>query len=367
MKFELFAGNHTRKNCPVSFKIPTETISTAEEARKYMLKTEDGAILPCDCLEKDGKVQISFVVDYIGKSESVKLSLEATEEKARPRLRCVRTEREVSIYDEDKFVTQYYIGTDIPKPYLGPLRELYGSDITRLDFETKEHPHHRGVWVSHGEVNGVDTWNEPAGRHGFIKNLEIKDIYDGDCFAGFTAKNLWTDFSGKPLCEEETTYTFYAGCPELTLFDMSITLVASYGDVTLGATKEAGPLAVRMAESIKVMETGTMVNGAGGVNEKEIWMKRAPWVDYYGKASGKVCGIAILDNPENDAYPAWWHARDYGLMAPNNFHVGGERVISQGESMTWKYRIAAHNGDTKQAGIEGLFVDYISPPEIKAE
>ena len=190
-------------------------------------------------------------------------------------MRAEQTGRGVTLSDGGAFVTEYYTGTDIAKPYLGPLRERYGADVTRLDFEIKEHPHHRALWVSHGDVNGVDTWNEPAGTHGFIRNNRISGVYCGDALAAFTAENTWTNHEGGKLLDETTEYKLYATGAACTVVDVCITLAAAYGEVTLGPTKEAGPLAVRMAESIKVKNTGTMKNGVGGVNEDEIWMKRA--------------------------------------------------------------------------------------------
>ncbi len=369
MKITISAGPHTRRNCPVNCVVPADALRAVLGGEdKLIAKPSDGGkAVPCGFrFEKESAV-VTLILDFLAKGEAAEFELMSCDCSALPRMRCEKTARGVSVYDGKLQLTEYYTGTDIPKPYLGPIRERYGNDITRLDFTIKEHPHHRAIWVSHGDVNGVDTWNEPEGRHGYIRNKEIDDLYSGPVSAGFTAKNLWTDHGGTPLCGETTSYRFYACPPELSIIDMIITLSADYGEVRLGPTKEAGPLAVRMAESIKVTNTGTMESGAGGVNEKEIWMKRAPWVDYYGVANGHVCGIAILDNPENDMYPTYWHARDYGLMAVNNFYVGGQKVIPAGGAMTWKFRIIAHNGSTKEAGIKDRFSDYFAPPEAKAE
>ena len=136
--------------------------------------------------------------------------------------------------------------------------------------------------MSHGSVNGVDTWNEPAGRHGFERCEAIEDVVNGPAMTAFTAKNRWTDFGGAPLLSEVTRYTLYNTSPEARVIDIQITLKADFGDVTLGRTKEAGPLAVRMGDNLTVKNTGRMVNSYGGVNEKEIWMKRAEWMDYTG-------------------------------------------------------------------------------------
>src|ERR1700730_11347914 len=55
------------------------------------------------------------------------------------------------------FVTQ---GDDYAKPYLWPIRAWSGTVVTRYwpmdkthEGETKDHPHHRGLWFGQDEVN----------------------------------------------------------------------------------------------------------------------------------------------------------------------------------------------------------------------
>ena len=78
----------------------------------------------------------------------------------------------ISVDIDGKAFTEFFIGSEAPKPYLHPLRTASGVIVTR-DFpmekiagEATDHPHHRGLWFSHGDVNGIDFWmNEPpAGR-----------------------------------------------------------------------------------------------------------------------------------------------------------------------------------------------------------
>jgi hypothetical protein len=46
-----------------------------------------------------------------------------------------------------------------------PLRAATGTVVTRgypidasVPSETHDHPHHRGLWFTHGDVNGFDFW-----------------------------------------------------------------------------------------------------------------------------------------------------------------------------------------------------------------
>src|SRR5258708_2882600 len=64
-------------------------------------------------------------------------------------------------------------GGEAQKPYLWPLRTASGVEITRhWPMETvasepdekkyHDHPHQRGLWFAHDQVNGVDFWNNEA-------------------------------------------------------------------------------------------------------------------------------------------------------------------------------------------------------------
>jgi len=305
---------------------------------------------------------VCFVVPFLTAGGALPFTLEPCG--CAPAMSCEKTDGGVELLMRGVKFTGFCVRPDLPKPYLGPLSEAFGGQMTRLDFETREHPHHRSLWISQ-EVNGIDFWNEPAGVHGFVRNQSIDELVCGGAYTAFTANNLWTSHGGEPVMNEATRYTLYNTPREAALLDVDITFTASFGDVVLNSTKEAGPLAVRMAPGMSVSGgTGTMVSGTGGVNEPEIWMHRAPWLDYSGVIDTHACGVAILDHPDNFGFPTHWHARNGGLMAGNNFLRLGEMALKAGESVGWKYRIVIHNGDTKQADIQGRFEDFAFPPAV---
>ena len=100
---------------------------------------------------------------------------------------------------------------------------------------------------------------------------------------------------------------------------------------------------------------------------KEVWGKRAKWVDYWGPINEKVVGIALFDHPSNPRHPTWWHARYYGLVTANPFGAHafekkpegtGDMRIPSGESVMFRYRFLFHTGDFKQANIAGEFESF---------
>ncbi len=170
------------------------------------------------------------------------------------------------------------------------------------------------------------------------------------------------------MCNDVTTVAMTQPEEGVTYLDVNLTLIAAYGRVTLGATKEAGPIAVRMDENLRADRTGTLTNAWGAVGEDEIWMKRSDWNDYFGTTEGgHVAGVAVFDSESNAKYPTYWHSRNYGLFAPNRYYLGGEEIIEAGQSLNFKYRIVIHEGDTETAGIREKFIDWAAPAAVSAE
>ena len=360
MKFILKSGSHDRAHTPVVFRLPSEALP----GDALCVKTGGGQRIPATLQIEGGQAEVCFVVPFLPAGEALPFTLEACG--CAPAMACKKTARGVDLMMRGGKFTEYYTGQDLAKPYLGPLFEAYGGQMTRLDFDTREHPHHRSLWISQ-EANGIDFWNEPADVHGFVRNQSIENIVNSSAYTAFTADNLWTSHAGDPVMTETTRFTLYNTPREAALLDVDITFTASFGDVVLNATKEAGPLAVRMVPCMSVDGTGTMRSGTGGVNEPEIWMHRAPWLDYSGTIDTHACGVAILDHPGNFGFPTHWHARNGGLMAGNNFLRLGDRNLKAGESVSWKYRVVIHNGDAKAADIQGKFEDFAFPPVVENE
>jgi hypothetical protein len=271
--------------------------------------------------------------------------------------------------------TSLYFGPETTKPYLHPLRSASGKIVTRMypmeekDGEVKDHIHHRGLWFSHGDVNGVDFWaNDPSQQGPKKGKIVLKKL--GPVRSGKTgsveAVFEWVDFNGKALVRDERAYAFQAP-GDLRIVDIDITLTgiekAHFGD-----TKE-GVFAIRLATEMDGKHTGRMESADGKIGEKEVWGRPSPWVDYYGKVDGELLGVAIFDHPSNPKHPTHWHSRDYGLFAANVF---GERdfyrdktrdggvTLEPGQSMRFRYRVVVHPGDAKTARIADLYGEYIT-------
>lgn len=247
-----------------------------------------------------------------------------------------------------RLFTSYVFDPAIAKPYLGPIIMSNGQSVTRLDLTAKEHPHQRSIIIAVGDVsangmNNVDFWNEPENR-GRERHTGFTSVTNGVNIASFTAANIWESADGVPMLDEKRTFTFYAQSPACRYIDIHCDFTASMGEVVFGATKEAGPLGIRMADALRVDHGGHILNCYGAENEEECWGRCASWCSYYGSLDGLDCGVAVFDNEDNERYPTAWHSRNYGLFAANNLYFKGPLTIAAGETLTYKYRVAVFEG-----------------------
>lgn len=285
--------------------------------------------------------------------------------------------------DGTPFSTLFF-GADALKPYMHPLRAADGTAVTRgypmlnTPGEPHDHPHHKGLWFTHGDVNGIDFWS-PEGakdpnKKGRVVLDKVVEVKSGDKSGTMTLVFDWKTPDGKTLLTETRKTTIYSD-PKLRVVDFDITLKA-LDKAKFGDTKE-GTFAIRLAAPLDeptgkerpgiATPTGKMIDAEGKEGEKNVWGKRSPWVDYSGEINGEKLGIAIFDHPENPKHPAYWHSRSYGLFAVNIFGEhdyyndksrDGSLTLEPGQSWRFRYRVIIHPGGTAEAHIADLYHKY---------
>ncbi len=368
-KIKVLINNNTCRDCPVFYILPKKaSVLNGEPIEGLYMTDHNGHQVPLQWRDCGDTYKIYWILKSLPSQSTVEYVISSEgEERSDPGIEFVKKDKKIDVSINGEYFTSYVYGPTIAKPYLGPIINPYGDSYTRLDFDTKEHPHHRSLWVAIGDVNGIDTWNEPEGKYGKEIHKGFAKLEVGPVFGRIIADNVWTKYNEDPLIDERRIITLYNTSAQGRFIDLEVIFKASYGQVEFGPTKEAGPLGIRVAESMKVDNGGTMVNSNGGASEKECWGHRARWCDYNGMVEGKRGGIAVFDNPNNEGYPTHWHIRNYGLLAPNNFYFTGSKTLQPEEIMKYNYRIYFHSGDTATANVEGCYQDYISPPLLEPE
>src|SRR6478672_13162005 len=89
---------------------------------------------------------------------------------------------EIVVSVDGKPFTTFHYGADANKPFLAPLRSASGKIVTRrfpqqiVPGESHDHLHHRGLWFSYDDVNGVKFWeNDPSYTKGNIGKIVVRD------------------------------------------------------------------------------------------------------------------------------------------------------------------------------------------------
>jgi hypothetical protein len=287
--------------------------------------------------------------------------------------------RKLNIAISGKPFTTYHYGVKWVRPFLQPIMGPFGVNVTRNwpvdrggNGETNDHPHHKSLWVAHGECDTVDNWSENHG-HGYQRHRRFVSIMSGPVFGEFAARIDWCNAKDGKQFEETRRVRFYALPSGARLFDTAISFKMTEKDVTFRDTKEGGLLSVRVASAMDVPRGGRIENGYGGRNEREAWGKKAPWCDFSGVVDGRQVGIAVMDHETNPRYPTEWHVRNYGLMTANCFGWShfrpeaknrGDMRFRKGSTTSWRYRIYVHRGDAGKGKVRDRFLDFIAPPEV---
>ena len=224
-----------------------------------------------------------------------------------------------------------------------------------------DHPHHKGIWLSVDEINGIKFWNED----GRIKNVSREIIKPTGNPAVLKTVNHWVNEDGVPLLREDTLIKIYKN----RLMTYEVTFSAEHV-VEIGDTKE-GMFAIRLTNSMREMVAGgPVINADGASGTSAAWGKPSNWVDYKGPIDSTIFGVTLMDHPENP-WKSRYHVRNYGLFAVNPFGAGAytkgddvkavahHRVLKpKGERLSFKYGIYIHGGMTTEDEINQVYKQF---------
>ena len=379
MRVALPAQDRVLLSCPV--RLP---LGRAEAGRRlWRLTPDDGSpAVVAQVVEEDSGPVLLWVVEWLprgrGRAYEATPLPQGEAEGAKGVELHPRSEGAVEVSVNGAHLTTYRWGPDVARPYFYPLVGPHGHSLTRhfpmredVEGETHDHPHHRSLWVAHGDVNGVDNWSEGKG-HGRVRGRGEPRLSGGPVLGILEAENDWLAADGGKVCEELRRVRFYASGHGARVADSEICFRASEGDLRFGDTKEGGILSLRVAGTMKGKSGGIITTATGGRGEAEAWGNRAAWCDYSGLVAGDLVGVAIFDHPANFRHPTYWHVRDYGLMTANPFGLSyflgdperdGSLLVPAGGELTFRYRLYCHAGDARGGYVPEQYLNYAFPPQ----
>jgi hypothetical protein len=301
---------------------------------------------------------------------------------AKVKLVRVDDKQKVDVMVDGKLFTSYMYPSNMEKPFLFPVYAPNGSVITRgypiepRKGERIDHPHHIGIWFNHGNVNGLDFWNNssviPAGKKDAYGHIVVKQIVKAKKNVLEVVSN-WDDNKGNTLLVENTKYIF-SGDKNSRTIDHISTLTAANGPVTFTDNKE-GMFAIRVDRAFEMPSNESLIftddkgnpttvkatdntgvtgmyTSSSGLKGEKVWSSRNDWVMLSGTKDNVLTTMAVFDHPKNIGYPAHSHARGYGLFSTNNLGAtsyvpGDEKIIitlQKGESITLRHRFYVQSG-----------------------
>jgi len=256
-------------------------------------------------------------------------------------------------------------------PFLHPVLGTSGEHLTRgfpieaRPGEAHDHPHHKSLWLAHGNVNGHDFWHAKDGSRQ-IKVIGVPMISSGG--EGVACLALEWRADGEVQVKEQRTFRFGTNGAQRWI-DVESRLRAPSLPTVFGDTKE-GTSALRLAPGMRPDGAGACRNSEG-VEGGDIWGKPARWVSYWGpttsEAGEHVSFAAILDHPQNPRHPTTWHARKYGLVAANPFglhdFLGGQAgrgdwTLPAHTTATFRWRFLFGSGEPSTDLLDAEFARF---------
>lgn len=252
--------------------------------------------------------------------------------------------------------TCYKYGSLQKYPYFWPVNgPTSGQSVTT---ETSwPWPHHHSLFFGCDQVNGGNYWQD-SNERGQIVSQGPKIVVAEGSSVKIVDDCLWRQPGKDPIIRDRRTIVISAPRDDLRLIDFEITLDPLV-DIRIGRTNHS-LFSARMAPELSVDSGGTLINAQGDLTEKGTFGVASPWCDYSGTREGITEGLAILQNPTNRWYPSKWFTRNYGFFSPTPMYwpEGEHTEIPKGQPLTLRYRVVAHAGDVKEAGIAKLFAEY---------
>jgi hypothetical protein len=265
-----------------------------------------------------------------------------------------------------------------------PLNTPSGERITAL--APNDHPHHRGIFLAwqasefrspanldkygpHAPPRATNIsradfwgWGEFAPREGrVIQNREIKLTGADSAHAVVEIHNDWLVRNRKML--DEVNIATVSERDGVYVLDLEYRLTpigdyvldrASFGGFTVQARKDG--------ESYFASPSGKVDLPDPHYSMPDLNWPAAPWYDYSIRlaSSGKALGVAVVDHPKNPT--TTWHNSTHLWMVHPVITTDGPFTIPHGQTLTLRYRVVAHDGDTPTAVLDKLAAEYRGKP-----
>ena len=238
------------------------------------------------------------------------------------------------------------------RPYLHPIRTPDGKGVV-TEIHPSHHLHQTGVYWGLKKVNGRDFFMNHGGDYYRFKSLSIVEK-TGEEVAWETIFDL-LDEKGEGILRETQRWTLKEeeGCFLLDLEWQGEGLT----DVTVEKFFVGG-LFLRMPWVKGI--SGTAINSIGEKGSAEAEGHRAVWVDVGMELPGigDWGHIAVLDHPDNVAFPTPWRIDSQLGVGPSRQILGDWQLEKVGTTVE-RYRLVVYTGETDREKVSRFWKDYV--------
>jgi hypothetical protein len=250
--------------------------------------------------------------------------------------------------------------------HLHPLWTPEGRIVTEAF--PANHPHQHGVfhaWVrTTFEGRSVDFWNQLE-RTGDVRLLAVESRVQGPLFAEVTAalEHASLDAAGNrmPVLYEQLSVRAWTAPAELgRILDVSSVQTCSADSALRVEGYHYGGFAVRGAREWQGVDDCRFLTSLG--DDRATGNHSRPlWTDLSGRVDGVVCGVALLDHPENLRHPQPVRLHPEMPYFVNSPPVLGSFEISRQAPYRARYRLVIHDEAPDAPRLDRLAAEFGEP------
>jgi len=275
---------------------------------------------------------------------------------AQPKVTAEKVGDKIEFRVDGNLFTSYILSEFEKYPFLFPVNGPSNASVTSM--RNGNYPHHSSLFFGCDMVNGGNYWQEGLER-GQIISLRADILETGGDKAVIENECIWRRPGADAPIKDKRRITVSHPSKDKFILDFDVTMEMLM-DVEIEKTNHS-LFSGRMDPDLAVINGGTMINAEGVTSEKGTFGQRSAWMDCYGTRQGNIEGMAIIQHPSNNWFPAPWFTRDYGFFSPTPMYWPENDkniTLKKGEQIKLRYRVVVHSGDSKEAGIAEEFEKY---------
>lgn len=222
------------------------------------------------------------------------------------------------------------------RPSIHPLYTPAGFPVSEQG--AHNFPHHKGCWIAHGLVNGVNFYHDGPGG-GRILARKVNWI-ERDGMGILDVEIEWVDAAGDVVLSERRRH-WVRPRAAANRIDVRTELSTPQEKAEIAIEKHAF-FHVRAIDALNEDSGSTLRASNGITGAMKIFDTEGNWIDCRRAIGGHKLGVCIMAHPGECPQPLF--ARPYGTIALNPFF---HKPLTLPRGQTWRhtYCVLAYDGE----------------------